>query len=79
MDYSSNKCYYKNDYISERAKNNRELLRKIMLEEEFAPYDGEWWHFSYGDKEWAFYYNKDEALYNQKYEYKNLKIEFNIK
>ena len=24
-----------------------------MTKEGFAPYDGEWGHFSYGDKEWA--------------------------
>ena len=36
-----------------------------MLEQEFAPYDGEWWHFSYGDREWAFYYKKEKALYKQ--------------
>ncbi len=74
LDYTSNKCYYKNEYISEDAIKNRELLRKLMLEEGFAPYDGEWWHFSYGDKEWAFYYNKDKALYNQIQEYKCLEF-----
>ena len=36
-----------------------------MMKEACAPYDGEWWHFSYGDKEWAFYYKKEEALYDQ--------------
>jgi hypothetical protein len=40
-------------------------LSPIMTKEGFAPYDGEWWHFSYGDKEWAFYYKQDKALYNQ--------------
>ncbi len=72
LDYTSDKCYYRNENISEDATKNRELLRKLMIEEEFAPYDGEWWHFSYGDKEWAFYYNKDKALYNQIQEYKYL-------
>ena len=41
------------------------MLREYMIKEGFAPYDGEWWHFSYGDKEWAFYYDKEKALYNQ--------------
>lgn len=72
LDYTSNKCYYRNADISKEAIKNRELLRKVMLEEGFAPYDGEWWHFSYGDKEWAFYYNKNKALYNQIQEYKYL-------
>lgn len=65
LDYSTTMCYYENDDISEEAKNNRKLLRKIMMNEGFAPYNGEWWHFSYGDKEWAFYYGKEKALYNQ--------------
>jgi D-alanyl-D-alanine dipeptidase len=45
---------------------NRMFLRTLMLEANFAPFDGEWWHFSYGDKEWAVYYGKDEYLYRQK-------------
>lgn len=65
LDYSTTKCYYENEEITEEQMNNRKLLRKTMMSEGFAPYDGEWWHFSYGDKEWAFYYNKEKALYNQ--------------
>lgn len=63
-DFSSDICYtfYKN--ISDDEKENRMLLRHLMLNEGFAPYDGEWWHFSYGDREWAFYYKKRECLYN---------------
>ena len=63
-DFSSDVCYtfYKN--ISDDEKENRMLLRRLMLNEGFAPYDGEWWHFSYGDREWAFYYKKGEYLYN---------------
>ena len=65
LDFSTNRCYYEADAISEKAKENRKLLRSMMMNAGFAPYDGEWWHFSYGDKEWAFYYNKEKALYNQ--------------
>ena len=64
-DFSTNKCYTFYEKISELAKENRMLLRKLMCEEGFAPYDGEWWHFSYGDKEWAFYYKKEKYLYDQ--------------
>lgn len=65
LDYSTTKCYYYSNKINKEVIENRKLLRRIMLEEGFAPYDGEWWHFSYGDKEWAFYYKKEKALYNQ--------------
>lgn len=50
-------------YISREAWRNRQLIRWVMMSCEFAPYDGEWWHFSYGDREWASYYRKTEAFY----------------
>ena len=65
LDYSTTQCYYYNENISDEAILNRKMLRNLMIEQEFAPYDGEWWHFSYGDKEWAFFYKKEKALYNQ--------------
>jgi D-alanyl-D-alanine dipeptidase len=52
-------------FISKEAQQNRTLLRNVMLSANFAPFDGEWWHFSYGDKEWAKYYNKPYAIYRQ--------------
>ncbi len=35
---------YKN--ISKKQKKNRMLLRKIMLDNGFKPYENEWWHFT---------------------------------
>ena len=64
-DYDDCKSYIYYDNISSNAKDNRMLLRKIMMQVGFAPYDGEWWHFSYGDREWAYYYKKDKYLYSQ--------------
>ncbi len=52
-------------FVSKQAQDNRQLLRSIMMKVGFAPFDGEWWHFSYGDKEWAVYYKKPAALYDQ--------------
>ena len=52
-------------FISKEGWNNRQLLRRVMMQAGFAPFDGEWWHFSYGDKEWARYYGKLAALYWQ--------------
>lgn len=65
LDWDTIKCYYFSEEISKEAIDNRKMLRKLMLEQGFAPYDGEWWHFSYGDREWAFYYKKNKALYKQ--------------
>lgn len=36
-----------------------------MVEAGFAAFSGEWWHFSYGDREWAAIWNKAAALYQQ--------------
>lgn len=55
LDFSTKKMYYASTEISKEARSNRQLLRRLMGEQDFVPYDGEWWHFSYGDKEWAFY------------------------
>lgn len=41
----------------------RLLLHDAMLEEGFAPFYGEWWHYSFGDREWAAFYDLPEALY----------------
>lgn len=64
-DFSNKKCYVFTTSISKRAIKNRLLLRNILLSVGFAPFDGEWWHFSYGDREWAFYYKKKKTIYNQ--------------
>ena len=58
-------AYVFNPFVSVKAWNNRMFLRKLMLEQNFAPFDGEWWHFSYGDREWAYYYKKPEAIFRQ--------------
>lgn len=52
-------------FIDREAWSNRQLLRRAMMAAGFAPFDGEWWHFSYGDKEWARYYGRPTALYKQ--------------
>jgi D-alanyl-D-alanine dipeptidase len=36
--------YYKN--ITEKQKGNRMLLRRLMLKNNFKPYENEWWHFT---------------------------------
>ena len=50
------------DEITNDQMNHRALLHDLMISEGFAPFYGEWWHFSYGDREWAAFYNKT-ALY----------------
>lgn len=49
--------------VNVEAANNRRLLHDLMVDEGFAPYYGEWWHFSYGDREWAAFYGHSRSLY----------------
>ena len=49
--------------LTEEQKNNRNLLIKIMQEVGFVNYAGEWWHWSFGDKLWAFLNNKENSIY----------------
>jgi D-alanyl-D-alanine dipeptidase len=41
----------------------RLLLHDAMVAEGFAPFYGEWWHYSFGDREWAAFYGYSETLY----------------
>ena len=51
--------------IAEAQLKNRLLLHSLLTGVGFAPFYGEWWHFSYGDKEWAFFYDRPNAVYDQ--------------
>ena len=55
------KTFSKN--ITSDAAHRRMVLRDAMLAAGFAPFYGEWWHFSYGDREWACFYGKSKSLY----------------
>lgn len=55
-------CTFTTAVTAEQA-NNRMLLHDTMIAEGFMPFYGEWWHFSYGDREWAAFYHKKMARY----------------
>jgi D-alanyl-D-alanine dipeptidase len=42
---------------------NRMFIHDAMLAEGFAPFYGAWWHFMYGDREWAAFVGEKTALY----------------
>jgi D-alanyl-D-alanine dipeptidase len=50
--------------IAFSEKRRRLILRDALLNEGLAPFNGEWWHFSYGDREWACFYGKSRSLYS---------------
>lgn len=49
--------------LTGEQERNRALLHDAMVAAGFAPFYGEWWHFSYGDREWAALYELPTALY----------------
>ena len=50
--------------LTEEQKANRLMLVKAMLDAGLASCKTEWWHFSYGDQLWAWFYGKEDSLYN---------------
>lgn len=56
-------CKTYSDKISQTVAANRETLITIMSKYEFVNYPYEWWHFSYGDRLWAYLTNQNEAIY----------------
>ena len=46
--------------LSQAQRTNRVLLIKLMTKNGFINYPGEWWHFSFGDREWVAYLSKPE-------------------
>jgi D-alanyl-D-alanine dipeptidase len=49
--------------ITDEMFANRMFLHDLMVEQGFAPFYGEWWHFMYGDREWAAFMGEPAALY----------------
>ena len=46
-----------------QARNNRGLLKSAMTASGFVNYPTEWWHWSYGDRYWAFITKAGAARY----------------
>ena len=60
---SLNKVYTDSPDISETAKTNRQILINAMTKAGFVNYPYEWWHWSYGDRYWAYITNQQFALF----------------
>lgn len=56
-------CLAECDYINKTAQQNRKVLLEVMRAHNFINYPTEWWHFSYGDRYWAYHQSVKEALY----------------
>ncbi|MBP9752273.1 MAG: hypothetical protein KBD31_00460 [Proteobacteria bacterium] len=49
---------------SKEQRINRLLLVNAAIKAGFVNYGFEWWHYSYGDRAWAYVLKKDETLYD---------------
>lgn len=49
--------------LSAEAIKNRMILKDALEKENLINYPAEWWHFSYGDHQWAYLLGKTEAFY----------------
>ena len=61
-DYGT-KVHTENNLISEAQVKNRKILYEAMTNAGFINYPLEWWHYSYGDRMWAAYTNRDKCFY----------------
>jgi D-alanyl-D-alanine dipeptidase len=61
---TQNKTYTYSKLLTKEEIMNRKILIHALEKVDFVNYPSEWWHWSYGDKYWAFIREKD-AIYNQ--------------
>jgi D-alanyl-D-alanine dipeptidase len=52
------------DGLSSDASANRQVLVEAMTSAGFVNYDHEWWHYSFGDRYWAYATKTPSALYD---------------
>ena len=60
---SNNACYTAAQNISREAQLHRAVLTAALEAEGFINYPYEWWHWSYGDKYWAYGSHAEQAVY----------------
>lgn len=56
-------CFTASTGIDALARENRDLLIGVMSGSGFVNYPSEWWHWSYGDRYWAFATGAGHARY----------------
>jgi len=56
-------CLTHCESLSKEAQSNRRILLDVMQSHDFVNYPMEWWHFSYGDRYWAYHKKVSQAFY----------------
>jgi D-alanyl-D-alanine dipeptidase len=62
-DRNENRNFTFANNIPDYAKTNRQILIDALSDAGFVNYPAEWWHWSYGDKYWAYHANHPHAIY----------------
>jgi D-alanyl-D-alanine dipeptidase len=50
-------------HISDKARMYRQIMSKVLTQVGFVNYPTEYWHWSYGDRYWAYITNSKKAIY----------------
>lgn len=64
-DTARDKIPTNSELIDSSQRKNRIFLIEKMFRVGFTNYPGEWWHFMFGDREWAAYEGKPNAIYGR--------------
>ena len=54
--------------ISAEAQKNRKIMNRALSAVGFVNYPAEYWHWSYGDRNWAYYKKQAHAIYDSYHE-----------
>lgn len=60
---SAGACYFAAENITGSARHHRQVLAAALEEAGLVNYPTEWWHWSYGDRYWAFTQGRPAAIY----------------
>ncbi|HEY3511781.1 M15 family metallopeptidase [Kribbella sp. NPDC051137] len=64
---SDGACFFAAANVSREARTNRSLLADVLISAGMVNYPTEWWHWSYGDRYWAFVEDRPSAVYGPTY------------
>jgi zinc D-Ala-D-Ala dipeptidase len=56
-------CYFAASGIGDEARRSRDVLAEALCASGFVNYPTEWWHWSYGDRFWAYVVGSPVAIY----------------
>ncbi|GAA1148749.1 M15 family metallopeptidase [Kribbella jejuensis] len=60
---SDGACFFAAPNVTGEARKNRSLLADVLTAAGLVNYPTEWWHWSYGDRYWAFVEDRPSAVY----------------